>query len=249
MTTLSMPASRGPARLDQLEQRFAELGNRLEDSPVTEALSVLHAIVHEMADRSTPPAGTGTTPADDVPGPTLQDVADLYRTAPPMAGAAESTGLPVGTPAPDFTLPDADGRPVSLSDFRGRPVVLVFYPLDWSPGCSRQLELYQQELAEFEARGAALIGVSVDSVYSHGAWAAVRGITFPLLSDFHPKGEVARRYGVWRNSDGFSDRALYVVDADGVIRWAHVSPRIEHLPDVYDLFATLDEVAARPRAA
>jgi peroxiredoxin len=138
---------------------------------------------------------------------------------------------------------------VSLSEFRGRPVVLVFYPLDWSPGCSRQLELYQQELTEFERRGAALVGISVDSLYSHGAWAAVRGLTFPLLSDFQPRGEVARRYGVWRESDGFSDRALYVLDREGVIRWAHVSPRVDHLPDIYELFDALDEVADRRAAA
>ena len=85
-----------------------------------------------------------------------------------------------------------------LEDLRGRPVVIVFYPLDWSPGCSQQLDLYQQELDEFRARGAELVAISVDSLYSHGAWAAVRGITFPLLADFHPKGEVARAYSVWR---------------------------------------------------
>jgi peroxiredoxin len=237
-----MPAA--PTRLQQLEERFAEIGDQLDDSPVTEALSVLHAIVQE-ATRQTPPSH-GLPPAT---GTTLQAVADLYLTAPPMSGAAESSGLPVGTTAPDFTLPDANGQAVSLSDFRGRPVVLVFYPLDWSPGCSRQLELYQQELAEFEARGAAVIGVSVDSIYSHGAWAAVRGITFPLLADFHPKGEVARRYGVWRNSDGFSDRALYVIDAEGVIRYVDVSPRVEHLPDIYDLFSALDQLTGQPSAA
>ena len=200
---------------------------------------MLHAIVQEVA-RSA--AGPASPPGE-------RDVADLYRTAPPMSGAAESAGLPVGTRAPDFTLPDADGHPVSLSDLRGRPVALVFYPLDWSPGCSRQLELYQQELDEFTRRGVQLVAVSVDSIYSHGAWAAVRGLTFPLLSDFHPRGEVARRYGVWRESDGFSDRALFVLDADGVIRWAHVSPRVEQLPDIYDLLAELDRVAVRSAAA
>ncbi|MGY1836350.1 peroxiredoxin [Blastococcus sp. SYSU DS0510] len=240
--TSSPAKSVAPTRLQQLEERFAALGDRLDESPVGEALSVLHAIVQEVARQAPPPEQSAS-------GTTLQDVADLYLTAPPMTGAAESTGLPVGTVAPEFTLPDADGRPVSLSDFRGRSVVLVFYPLDWSPGCSRQLELYEQELAEFEARGATPIGVSVDSIYSHGAWAAVRGITFPLLSDFHPKGDVARRYGVWRESDGFSDRALYVVDADGVIRYVDVSARVEHLPDIYDVFAALDQMAGQQPAA
>ncbi|WP_448628058.1 peroxiredoxin [Geodermatophilus sp. URMC 64] len=247
-TTISGPVA-GSTRMARLEQRFAELGERLDDSPVTEALSVLHAMVQEVASRSASDGGSSATGAAADGETTLRDVADLYLTAPPMGGAAESAGLAVGTRAPDFTLPDADGRPVSLSDFRGRPVVLVFYPLDWSPGCSRQLELYQQELAEFERRGAALVGISVDSLYSHGAWAAVRGLTFPLLSDFHPRGEVARRYGVWRESDGFSERALYVVDADGVIRWAHVSPQVDHLPDIYELFTALDEVAGRRAAA
>lgn len=244
--TSSAELTAAPTRLQQLEERFAELGDQLDDSPVTEALSVLHAIVQEVS-RQIPPSSAPLNAGQT--GTTLQDVADLYLSAPTMSGAAESTGLPVGTTAPEFTLPDANGQPVSLSDFRGRPVVLVFYPLDWSPGCSRQLELYQQELAEFEARGAAVIGVSVDSIYSHGAWAAVRGITFPLLSDFHPKGDVARRYGVWRDSDGFSDRALYVIDADGVIRYADVSPRVEHLPDIYELFAALDQVTGQRSAA
>jgi len=126
-------------------------------------------------------------------------------------------GLAVGERAPDFALPDAEGRLVRLSDFRGRPVVLAFYPLDWSPGCSQQLDLYQAELEEFHKRGAVLLGILVDSLYSHGAWAFVRGLIFPLLSDFHPKGEVARRYRVWREADGFSERALYVVDGEGVI--------------------------------
>ncbi|WP_456600472.1 peroxiredoxin [Blastococcus sp. SYSU DS0616] len=243
-TTYSTRAAE-PARLTRLEERFAELGEQLDDSPVSEALSVLHAMVQEVANR-TPSAGDSRDRRAETD---LGDVADLYLTAPPMGGAAESTGLTVGTRAPEFTLPDAEGRPVSLSDFRGRPVVLVFYPLDWSPGCSRQLELYQQELAEFESRDAELVGISVDSLYSHGAWAAVRGISFPLLSDFHPRGEVARRYGVWRESDGFSDRALYVVDADGVIRWAHVSPRVDHLPDIYELFTALDELTGRREAA
>ena len=127
-----------------------------------------------------------------------------------------------------------------LSDFRGRPVVLVFYPLDWSPGCSQQLDLYEQELEEFRSRGAQVLAVSVDSIYSHGAWAAVRGISFPLLADFQPKGEVARRYGVWREQDGFSERALYVVDPAGWIAYAHVSPYLHHIPDIYELLEALD---------
>jgi peroxiredoxin len=121
-------------------------------------------------------------------------------------------------------------------------VVLVFYPLDWSPGCSQQLDLYQSELEEFERRGAQILAVSVDSIYSHGAWAAVRELDFPLLADFHPKGDVARTYGVFRDSDGFSERALYVIDADGIIRYAHVAPWLHHVPDIYELVAALDDL-------
>jgi peroxiredoxin len=166
-----------------------------------------------------------------------------------MQGERVAPGLPAGTVAPDFALRDAAGGEVRLADFRGRPVVLVFYPLDWSPGCSQQLDLYTQELAEFEARGATLLAVSVDSIYSHGAWAAVRGITFPLLADFEPKGEVARLYNVWRAGDGFPDRALYVVDGEGVIRYAHVSPRLSRIPDIYELYRALSQITGQPEPA
>ena len=118
--------------------------------------------------------------------------------------------------------------------------MLVFYPLDWSPGCSQQLDLYQQELDEFSARGAQVLGISVDSIYSHGAWAAVRGVSIPLLSDFHPKGEVARRYRVWREDDGFTERALYVIDSEGRISYSHISPYLHHIPDIYELLDAVD---------
>lgn len=180
-------------------------------------------------------SGSGTSDA-------LERIRDLHRDAPPMDGPRIAPGLAAGTAAPDFTLRDAQGVPISLTDFRGQPVALIFYPLDWSPGCSVQLDLYQQEREEFTSRGIALLGISVDSIYSHGAWAATRGITYPLLSDFHPRGEVARRYQVWRDQDGFSERAVYVIDAEGIIRWAHVSPQLSHLPDFDELLAALDLV-------
>lgn len=179
----------------------------------------------------------------------LEFIANLYKTAPPMEGKAEKEGLPVGAQAPDFTLPDANGIQISLSDFKGKNVVLVFYPLDWSPGCSDQLSLYQNELAEFEKRHVQVIGISVDSIYSHGAWAAVRGITFPLLSDFHPKGQTARKYGIMRDSDGFSERALYVIDRDGIIRYKDISPELSHIPDIYELFRQLEDLKAHPEGA
>ena len=231
------------ARLQELEQQFAALDAQIGESPVKQALSVLHALVHEVrreAGRS--PDGAGRQ------GRTLRDIIDLYRTAPAMEGAAENSGLPVGTRAPDFALRDAAGNTVRLSDYRGKPVVLVFYPLDWSPGCSQQLDLYQHDLAEFTRRGAVLLGISVDSIYSHGAWAAVRGLKFPLLADFEPKGEVARRYQVWRDKDGFSERALYVVDGEGIIRYAHISPELGKIPDIYELYRVLGEVTGQAAA-
>jgi peroxiredoxin len=135
-----------------------------------------------------------------------------------------SEPLPVGAPAPDFTLQSTPDQQVSLSDFRGRPTILVFYPEDWSPVCSDQLALYQELLPEFERFNAELLAISVDGVWSHLAFAKDRNLHFPLLADFEPKGEVARTYGVYRQQDGTSERALFVVDGDGVVRWSYVSP-------------------------
>jgi len=129
-----------------------------------------------------------------------------------------------GTLAPDFELQSTPSQTVRLSELRGRPVVLVFYPEDWSPVCSDQLALYQELLPEFRKHDAELVGISVDSVWSHLAFAQNRHLRFPLLADFEPKGEVARLYQVYRASDGTSERALYVIDADGVVRWSFVSP-------------------------
>lgn len=140
--------------------------------------------------------------------------------------AAESgaTPLPAGTSAPSFELPATPDSKVSLAELHGRPAILVFYPEDWSPVCSDQLALYQQLLPEFQRFNAELLGISVDGIWSHLAFARDRNLHFPLLSDFEPKGEVARAYRVYREGDGTSERALYVIDADGVIRWSYVSP-------------------------
>ena len=132
--------------------------------------------------------------------------------------------LEPGTLAPDFELQSTPSQTVGLSELRGRPVVLVFYPEDWSPVCSDQLALYQELLPEFRKHDAELVGISVDSVWSHLAFAKDRNLRFPLLADFEPKGEVARLYQVYRTADGTSERALYVLDADGVVRWSYVSP-------------------------
>jgi len=131
--------------------------------------------------------------------------------------------LPAGGEAPDFELQSKPDETLSLSALRGRPVVLVFYPNDWSPVCSDQLALYQELMPEFDRFQAQLVGISVDSIWSHLAFAENRHLRFPLAADFEPKGEVARRYGVYRGADGTSERALYVIDRDGVIRWSYVS--------------------------
>ena len=136
----------------------------------------------------------------------------------------EATTLAPGTVAPDFTLRSTPDQSVSLSEFRGQPVVLVFYPEDWSPVCSDRLGLYQELLPEFQRLGAELVGISVDGIWSHLAFAKDRNLHFPLLADFEPKGEVSRRYQVYRSSDGTSERALYVIDSDGIVHWSYVSP-------------------------
>lgn len=132
--------------------------------------------------------------------------------------------LPPGTEAPAFDLPSAPHQTISLAHFRGRPVILTFYPEDWSPVCSDQLALYQQLLPEFQRFNAVLLGISVDGVWSHLAFARDRNLHFPLLADFEPKGEVARAYQVYRAEDGTSERALYVIDGEGFVHWSYVSP-------------------------
>jgi peroxiredoxin len=135
-----------------------------------------------------------------------------------------ATPLPVGTEAPDFELPSTPDQKVSLSDFRGQPVILAFYPEDWSPICSDQMGLYQAVLPEFQKLNAELMAISVDSAWSHLAFAKDRNLHFPLLSDFEPKGEVSRAYQVYRHKEGTSERALFVIDGDGIIRWSFVAP-------------------------
>ena len=132
--------------------------------------------------------------------------------------------LPAGTPAPDFTLPVTPDQKLSLKDLRGRPVVLAFYPADWSPVCGDQMGLYNEVLSEFQKYGAELVGISVDGPWCHDAFAQARGFHFPLLADFEPKGKVAREYGVYREGDGISERALFVIDKDGKIAWSYLSP-------------------------
>ena len=135
-----------------------------------------------------------------------------------------SNVLPPGTPAPDFTLPVTPDQKISLQELRGQPVILAFYPADWSPVCGDQMALYNEILPEFQKFGAQLMGVSVDGVWCHRAFAEARQLHFPLLSDFEPKGTVARSYGAYRSAEGVSERALFVIDKTGIIAWSYCSP-------------------------
>lgn len=168
--------------------------------------------------------------------------------------------LAAGTTAPAFTLHSTPDQAVALKEFRGRNVILAFYPADWSPVCSDQLALYNELLDEFARLNAQLLAISVDGVWSHAALARERRYHFPLLSDFEPKGEVARAYGVYDAQHGLAQRALFVIDGDGVVRWSYLSPMgvnpgaagivnaLEALPS-NNIQKTLDAPAAGARGA
>jgi peroxiredoxin len=132
--------------------------------------------------------------------------------------------LPAGAAAPDFSLHSTPDQLVSLGDFHGAPLILAFYPADWSPVCGDQMALYNEVLSEFHKHKAAIVGISVDGSWCHAAFALDRKLHFPLLSDFEPKGGVARKYGVYRDRDGVCERALFVIDPNGTISWSYLSP-------------------------
>jgi peroxiredoxin len=132
--------------------------------------------------------------------------------------------LAAGTPAPDFSLHVTPNQKLSLKELRGRPVILAFYPADWSPVCGDQMGLYNEVLSEFHKLGAELLGISVDGVWCHEAFAKDRHLHFPLLADFEPKGAVSKTYGAYRQEDGVCERALFVIDKNGVIAWSYCSP-------------------------
>src|SRR2546425_11322730 len=164
--------------------------------------------------------------------------------------ATRATGRPVraGTRAPDFTLHSAPDQTVSLRDFRGRPVILAFYPADWSPVCGDQMALYNEVLPEFHKHGAKLLGISVDGAWCHAAFAKDRRFHFPLLADFHPKGAVSRSYGAYRENDGYSERALFVIDKKGIISWSYCSP-VAVNPGADGILEALEELAPRAEAS
>jgi peroxiredoxin len=153
--------------------------------------------------------------------------------------------LPAGTPAPDFALNATPDQVLRLSELRGRPVILVFYPADWSPVCGDQVALYNEILPDFREYGAELVGISVDGAWCHSAFARDRKLHFPLLSDFEPKGAVSKLYGAYRDEDGTSERALFVLDGDGIIRWSYCSP-VSVNPGADGILNALESLVGKP---
>jgi peroxiredoxin len=147
--------------------------------------------------------------------------------------------IAAGLPAPDFTLRNQDGEKVSLADYRGRKVLLVFYPGDFSPVCGDQFSLYQEVKPEIAAQGVELVGISVDSFFSHKAFQEKLGFDTTLLSDFEPKGEVARAYGSYLDGLGFANRTLVLVDEDGTVTWTYESPNPGEFPGANVIFDAL----------
>jgi peroxiredoxin len=146
--------------------------------------------------------------------------------------------IAVGEPAPDFNLRDQDGGDVSLSDYKGRRVMLVFYPADFSPTCGDQLSIYQEIKPDLAEKGLELIGISVDGVWAHKAFREQLGIDTTLLSDFEPKGEVARAYGSYLET-GAANRTLVLVDENGMVAWTYESPTPGEFPGANVIFDAL----------
>jgi peroxiredoxin len=148
--------------------------------------------------------------------------------------------ISAGEKAPDFSLPNHQGKPVSLSDFRGRRVLLVFYPSDFSPVCSDQLSIYQEVKPSLDDAGLQVLGVSVDHSWAHRAFRKHLNIEFTLLADFHPKGEVARLYGAYLDEYGTANRSLVLIDEDGIVQWVHESPTPLEIPGANLIFDALE---------
>ena len=137
---------------------------------------------------------------------------------------SQTTALQPGITAPDFTLRTTPNQSISLNQYRGNPLILVFYPADFSPVCGDEMTLFNELLPEFQRLNAEVMGISVDGVWCHLAFSKEKNLKIPLLADFEPKGEVAKKYGVYRKKDGIAERALFLLDKDGIIRYSYVSP-------------------------
>jgi peroxiredoxin len=149
--------------------------------------------------------------------------------------------LQKGDVAPDFTLFATPDQQIGLSELKGTNVILAFYPADWSPVCTDQMALYNEMISFFKRYNAAIFGISVDSKWCHSAFSQSRNLTFPLLSDFEPKGEVAKKYGIYNEKEGESERALFVIDGKGIIAWSYLSP-IATNPGADGILSALEEL-------
>jgi peroxiredoxin len=159
-----------------------------------------------------------------------------------------STILQPGVKAPEFTLHVTPDQTLSLSELKGKTVILLFYPADWSPVCSDETTLFNAVLPEFHKYKAELLGISVDGYWCHAAFAKSSHLHYPLLADFEPKGEVAKRYGAYREKDGVCERALFVIDKEGMIIWSYLSPVAEN-PGADGVLEVLENLAQKQEAA
>jgi len=155
--------------------------------------------------------------------------------------------LPAGTQAPDFALNVTPDQKLSLSEIRGRPVILAFYSADWTPMCGDQMSQYNEDRAEFQKYGAELMRTSVDGAWCHAAFAKDRHLHFPLLSDFEPKGDVSKKYGAYRHKDGFCERALFVLDKAGKIVWSYCSP-VAVNPGAEGILEALEDLSSKEKS-
>jgi peroxiredoxin len=153
--------------------------------------------------------------------------------------------IPPGTPMPEFRLEREDGEDFTREDLLGKTTVLVFYPFAFSRVCTDQLQVYEEALEDLAAEGATLYGVSTDASYSQSAFREKLGVSIEQLSDFEPKGETARKLGVYFEPRGSTARALIIVGPDGVVRWSHLADSLGDLPGVGMIFDGLAIAAAR----
>jgi mycoredoxin-dependent peroxiredoxin len=147
----------------------------------------------------------------------------------------------VGQPAPEFTLKDQNEKEIKLSDYRGKNVVMVFYPLDWSPVCTDEHACFVKDLKQFETLNAQVLGLSVDSTWSHKAFAEKMGVAYPLLADFHPRGAVADQFGVYHADFGITGRAISIIDKAGKLAW-HKNYEFSAVPDMKEVAQALAQV-------
>lgn len=169
----------------------------------------------------------------------------VLQAPPPPASGVRAHGLSRGAAAPELDIPATpEGKRIALGDQRGSPTVLVFYPGDFTPVCTGELGLFNELLPELQAFGAKVFAISCDSLWSHIVYANELNLRIPLLTDFHPKGEVCRRFDVYRDDIGTAERALFVLDGDGRIFWSHVSP-IEINPGADGVLVALEQLTGK----